>query len=121
MSFFKSISTVVVVINMIAVAVAHDSLHPHDHRRHHRHNTEAVFWQRIQDQLWSSAYGNPCQSGPSEYDESYDPAAMVSSLSVDDREEILRAKAGNLLSRLRHLERFVVGFLSFASHSELYS
>jgi hypothetical protein len=86
-----------------------ESLHPQDHRRHHRQNTEAVFWQKIGDQIWSADYGNPCQSGPGDYDgETLDPAAMVSSLNIADREDTLRAKAGNLLSKLRHLERFVV-------------
>jgi hypothetical protein len=111
-------STVIIIIVVVLSALgsvvsqgdSHESLHPQDHRRHHRHNTEAVFWQKIGDQVWSADYGNPCQSGPSDYDgeENFDPASMVSSLSVADREDTLRAKAGNLLARLRHLERFVV-------------
>ena len=93
---------------------ASESLHPQDHRRHHRHNTEAVFWQKIGDQIWSADYGNPCQSGPGDYEgETLDTAAMVSSLNIEDREETLRAKAGNLLSQLRHLERFVVSSVRF--------
>jgi hypothetical protein len=88
-----------------------EDLHPRDHRRHHRHDTEAVFWQKIGDQVWSADYGNPCQSGSADYDgENVDPASMVSSLNVAGREESLRAKAGNLLARLRHLERFVVSW-----------
>jgi len=91
---------------------SHEDLHPQNHRRHHRHNTDTVFWQKIGDQVWSADYGNPCQSGPNDFDdESFDLASMVSSLSVENREETLRAKAGHLLARLRHLERFVVNYL----------
>jgi len=114
-----SVLTVIILILIALIGLtrcqdeSHESLHPQNHRRHHRHNTEAVFWQKIGDQVWSTHYGNPCQSGPNDYEgeESFDPASMVSSLSVENREETLRAKAGHLLARLRHLERFVVSCL----------
>ena len=84
-----------------------ESLHPQDHRRHHRHSSEAVYWQKIGDQIWVSDYKNPCQSDPDA------DSSMVSSLSIQNREEVLRAKAGNLLAQLRHLERFVVSQFIF--------
>ena len=121
-NIINNISVLVVIVASAAIALTMgsnvveldtaESLHPQDHRRHHRHNTTSVYWQKIGDAVWAEDYRNPCQSGSGDYEgETLDPASMISSLNIANREDVLRAKAGNLLARMRHLERFVVSCL----------